>query len=318
MRIFISYAHADRYMVGQLVEILRNAGLDAWFDHRLVVGKDWKVQLYEAIASSDAFLYAMSPQSIASEWCQWEFAEAIKLQKPIIPVLIDTKTQLPPELSKYQYADFTSGPTPEGTARLMGGLWSARVIIPQNQAPHILENPTGMPAQVESYTLPIPTDTAKAENFIVNNLLQELYSRLMGSEGNGSLSYYQFGCVFSFGWFNSNIKTLVLFILNNEMNLSSQTLDQLLLYGWLQNSLRYSKDREKTIRDGEYVYKYWHIKKSPKPKIIDEMILNIMKANETIGKRLSGNNVKRKNSLPIISEIGYALDATIARDIGIG
>jgi formylglycine-generating enzyme required for sulfatase activity len=129
-KIFISYAHVDQPRVRELVDILRAGGHDPWFDHRLVVGQPWQDQLLAAISTCDCFLYAMTPEAIASTWCQWEFAQAVHLGKPIVPVLVQANTTPGPVLDKLQYADFSDGPTPEGVARLMGGVAVAQPIDP--------------------------------------------------------------------------------------------------------------------------------------------------------------------------------------------
>lgn len=149
MRLFISYAHVDKPLVSQLVEILRLGGHDPWFDHRLVPGQDWKAQLLRQITDCEAFLYALSPESVASEWCQWEFAQAVALGRPIIPVLLQAGTHRPEALSRYQYADFSHGPTPEAVASLLGGLLSIAVTIPASQAPPAPSEPRGVPAQAQ-------------------------------------------------------------------------------------------------------------------------------------------------------------------------
>src|SRR5262245_4120501 len=107
MRLFTSYAHEDIFQVTQLVELLREAGHDTWFDHRLLPGQDLQQKLLEAITEADGFLYALSPYSISSDWCQWEYAKAVELGKSIIPVLLKSDTELPDGLKRHQYADFT-------------------------------------------------------------------------------------------------------------------------------------------------------------------------------------------------------------------
>src|SRR6185295_214098 len=118
MRLFISYAHVDKHQVSELVDVLREAAYDPWFDHKLMPGQNWKVELLSAIQLCDAFLYALTPESVQSEWCQWEFSEAVKMGKPVIPVLLQAKTKLPEAINHYQYADFTDGPSPKSVARL--------------------------------------------------------------------------------------------------------------------------------------------------------------------------------------------------------
>jgi hypothetical protein len=146
-RIFISYAHVDYPLVVQLVDLLRAGNHDPWFDHRLVVGRDWKEQLREAIVQCDGFLYALTPESVTSEWCQWEMGEAVKLGKPIIPVLLQAKTQVPDALKRYQYADFSDGQTPIAVARLMSGLTNMAVTISPQEVSQTPANPQGTPAQ---------------------------------------------------------------------------------------------------------------------------------------------------------------------------
>lgn len=143
MKIFISYAHVDEYRVREMVDILRDAGHDPWFDHRLVVARPWEEQLYEAIQACERFLYALTPESVASKWCQWEFAQAAHMGKPVIPVLMQGGTKLG-VLGKLQFADFSKGPTPRGVARLTAGInaaqcipveWVSEILVPHDDDP---------------------------------------------------------------------------------------------------------------------------------------------------------------------------------------
>ena len=148
MKLFISYARVDTAQVVQIVEILRSGGHDPWFDHRLLPGQDWKQELHNAVAASDAIVYMLTPESVASEWCQWEFADAVKLKKPVVPVLLREETQVPPVLSRFQFANFSSGVTPHSVAKLMGGLTQLLIEQPIADIPDAPENPIGIPAQV--------------------------------------------------------------------------------------------------------------------------------------------------------------------------
>lgn len=153
MKLFISYAHVDTFQVKDIVEIFKDAGHDPWFDHRLLPGQDWKAILAKAITDCEVFVYVLSPESIASEWCQWEFAEAVKLGKAILPIRLQTNINPPDAISRYQWADFAEGPTRSAIARLLGGLHQA-FVIPKPQAPPAPTNPTGTPAQAA-----LPTTT---------------------------------------------------------------------------------------------------------------------------------------------------------------
>lgn len=122
MKIFISYAHVDSYVVKtQIVSVLESAGYEVWFDHKLLPGQDWKKELYQAIHNCNTFLYAMTSDSVDSEWCKWEFEVASSAGKDIIPVLL-RKTMLPDYLASIQYADFTDGPTSDGLSKMFGAL----------------------------------------------------------------------------------------------------------------------------------------------------------------------------------------------------
>ncbi len=149
MRLFISYAKVDRPLVNPLVELLRAGGHEPWYDFGLLPGQDWKDELLRQIRACDAFVYALTPDSVDSEWCQWEFAQAVQLSKPVVPVLLKDDTVLPESLRRYQYADFTQGATPEVAARLIGGVYRFAVTIPADAAPEAPVDPVGRPTQAE-------------------------------------------------------------------------------------------------------------------------------------------------------------------------
>jgi hypothetical protein len=70
LRIFISYAHKNKDLIEEIVKILRAGGHDPRFDHDLIVGQYWEQQLRQAIRSCDAFVYALTPESVESEYCR--------------------------------------------------------------------------------------------------------------------------------------------------------------------------------------------------------------------------------------------------------
>ncbi len=74
-RLFISYAHQDKTLVTQVVELLRAGGHIPWSDHQLMAGQHWKRALRDEIERCDVFVYVLTPRSVTSEWCQWEFAK---------------------------------------------------------------------------------------------------------------------------------------------------------------------------------------------------------------------------------------------------
>ncbi len=167
MQIFISYAHENTAVVRGLVQILDAGGHSVWFDDQILPGQDWKRQLGRKIAASEAFLYALTRLSVDSEWCQWEFAEAARLQKFIIPVLMELTVKVPASLKTLQYADFTEGPTAIAAAKLMGALSSFQR-VPDSNIPTAPEEPSGVPARAwesaKHWTDKIVTPQYKPQN----------------------------------------------------------------------------------------------------------------------------------------------------------
>jgi hypothetical protein len=142
VRLFISYAHKDKELVRQhIVDILEKAGHDPWFDEELRAGVDWQEEIYRRIHASHALVFAITPDSLGSEWARWELRQAVDAEKRIIPVLL-RDARLPPSLSRIQYVDFRAGATGDAVARLMGGLQR----ISQDEVPPAPEHPRGKPS----------------------------------------------------------------------------------------------------------------------------------------------------------------------------
>ncbi|MFC1960209.1 TIR domain-containing protein [Chloroflexota bacterium] len=150
MKLFISYARQDQDRVRRLADLLQAAGHEVWFDEALLPGQAWQEELAVAIRNNDAFVYMLSPAAVESDWCSWEFATAVEMSRPIVPVLLDVDLDLPDPLGRYQCADFTAPPdTAEyatATARLIGGLQQIAVVIPREDAPKVAK-PAGMPTR---------------------------------------------------------------------------------------------------------------------------------------------------------------------------
>lgn len=146
MRLFITYDHDNADSIRQLVEILTAGGHEPWFDQQLLPGQDWKQELERSITACEAYVYALTRTSVASEWCQWEFATAVRLRKGIVPVLMEKEVAAPAALQRFQYADLTEGTTPIAVAKLMGGLVAMQQ-VPEAEAPAVPSDPKGMPSR---------------------------------------------------------------------------------------------------------------------------------------------------------------------------
>ncbi len=111
-RIFVSYSRVDLHFVQQLVNRLQQMRPNdpVWYDsHGLLGGDRWWDSILKAIGECDLFIYVLSNESIESKYCQAEFTEAQRLQKPIIPIQARDRTDITGDLSEIQYVDMKNG-----------------------------------------------------------------------------------------------------------------------------------------------------------------------------------------------------------------
>jgi formylglycine-generating enzyme required for sulfatase activity len=120
MRLFVSYARVDKPYCIQIVDTL--SAHDVWFDERLYVGQQWWKEILRRLDWCEGFVYLLSPDSLASEYCRREYELALSLNKHIFPVRIQKEMDIPESLVHVQYADFSNGLTPEATRDLLNSI----------------------------------------------------------------------------------------------------------------------------------------------------------------------------------------------------
>jgi formylglycine-generating enzyme required for sulfatase activity len=108
MKIFISYARVDKPLCKQIVHELQGIH-DVWYDQRLHAGEAWWDEIVSRLDWCDAFVYLLSPESVASKYCQREHALAVEAGKCIVPVLIQARTDIPENLKHLHYANLSEG-----------------------------------------------------------------------------------------------------------------------------------------------------------------------------------------------------------------
>lgn len=154
MRLFINYAHGDKHEVDQIIELLREGGHEPWSE-KLLPGQEWESIISEAIQSTDAVIYALSPHSIVTEWCQWELAQAVKLGKSVIPLIVNTPVNTPQAISSFRAVDISAGINPIAVARLLGSLAHLdEYRVAADAIPAAPEHPRGIPAQAMGTMVP--------------------------------------------------------------------------------------------------------------------------------------------------------------------
>jgi len=86
--VFISYSRKDKEFVRKLNDSLDSSGVDAWVDWEgIPLSSDWMDEITRAIESGDAFLFVISPDSLASKVCMDELELGLKYNKKLIPIL---------------------------------------------------------------------------------------------------------------------------------------------------------------------------------------------------------------------------------------
>jgi formylglycine-generating enzyme required for sulfatase activity len=120
MHLFVSYARVDKPYCIQIVNTL--SAHNVWFDDRLYVGQNWWQEILRRLEWCEGFVYLLSPESLASEYCRREYELALSLNKAIFPVLIHKDIEIPENLAHFQYADLSNGLTPESTRDLLNSI----------------------------------------------------------------------------------------------------------------------------------------------------------------------------------------------------
>jgi WD40 repeat protein len=87
--VFVSYSRRDADFVQRLASALGERGKEAWIDvDGIRDGEVFPAALRSAIEHSDGFVFVVSPESVASTYCEQEVEHALELNKRIVPVLV--------------------------------------------------------------------------------------------------------------------------------------------------------------------------------------------------------------------------------------
>ncbi|MEA3215923.1 MAG: hypothetical protein QOJ19_2079, partial [Acidimicrobiia bacterium] len=109
--LFVSYSRTNRDEIGLLRTDLRALGHSVWLDEELSGGQLWWDEILSKIRQCDAFLFVVSPSSVASEACLLELNYAIAVERIIIPleVIATELTELPSSLAAFQLVSYQQG-----------------------------------------------------------------------------------------------------------------------------------------------------------------------------------------------------------------
>ncbi len=86
--VFISYSRRNKAFAAKLNDSLDNSGIDAWVDWEgIPLSSDWMDEITRPIEGADAFLFIITPDSLASEVCAQELELGLKYNKKLVPIL---------------------------------------------------------------------------------------------------------------------------------------------------------------------------------------------------------------------------------------
>lgn len=116
--IFISHSTHDRETARALSNQLREAGAHVWLDEeRLMPGDSIAGEISKAIEASDAVLFLISGAFSKNRWLSSEVATALAHGKKIVPVVTDSKAEVPLLLRDRVYLDISLQPDLNVAAR---------------------------------------------------------------------------------------------------------------------------------------------------------------------------------------------------------
>lgn len=105
--IFISFSQRDKQYMTTMRDNLMRIGYRPWIDRNPRPGQDWRFDIDDAILAADAVLVIVSPAAAESTYVTYEWALALGLGIPVIPVIFQ-KAKMHPRLQMLEHFDFNS------------------------------------------------------------------------------------------------------------------------------------------------------------------------------------------------------------------
>jgi len=155
MRFFISYSRSVKQETGKVVDLLRAAGHEVWWDGDIPEIADWWATILDKIEWCQVFIFVVSEKSVQSPYCLKELSYATDRNRPILPFVIDDHTRytIPPEVTPMRNQWFVYDGNP---ARMLDRIIQACSQIvwdkyPDLRAPRPIEPNTGSGSLVKLF-----------------------------------------------------------------------------------------------------------------------------------------------------------------------
>ncbi len=113
-QVFLSWAEPDRESMNLIRNRLMRESMTLWVSTTdIKTGADFKQMIDKGIEEADNLVYLISPDSLASVYCQQEIEYALRLNKRIIPLLIKPidLEKVPPQIQALQFINFADNTT---------------------------------------------------------------------------------------------------------------------------------------------------------------------------------------------------------------
>ena len=123
--VFISYSRRDGEFVHSLVADLEARGKSVWIDTEGIAGGEvFPDAIRSAIEGTDAFVFVISPDSVASRYCESEVEYALELHKRLVPVLREPVADevLPEAIRVRNWVSFTPDVEEGAAERLIAAI----------------------------------------------------------------------------------------------------------------------------------------------------------------------------------------------------
>ena len=141
--IFISYSRRDQEFVSRLAADLNEQVAGVWFDQSaLQVGQNWHDAILDGIRDCKAFVVVLSPDAIESRYVHEEVETALRLGKPIFPIIYRSSRwtgEFESLTRDIQNINLHSGSYTDNFHKLVDGLVEAGAIKPADERPFLRE-----------------------------------------------------------------------------------------------------------------------------------------------------------------------------------
>jgi len=176
-RLFISYARANKRDVDQLVGQLEMMGYETWVDFKLRGGQQWWDEVLQRIADTDVFIAVLSRAALNSTACRREFDWAEALNRPILPVAVESlPVALPRRFAERQIIDYSHvDQRPQAALLIQGGL---STIASAPALPDPLPERPGAPLSYLTDLIDLITQPAHIDHERQHQVLQQIRAAL--------------------------------------------------------------------------------------------------------------------------------------------